>query len=318
MKRDKKGVLIPFYSGNQLLKKIPELAQIAKVTVASITNIDSTNIHPKLWTQLAGKIKENYSSYDGFVITHGTDTIAYSASALSFALQKLNKPIVFTGAQKPLDDVTSDGRNNLLNAVLVACMNLPEVCIVFGSKILRGNRATKISESSLDAFDSPMEAVLGEVSLEPKLVNTSKKIHRESDLQFQQQYNSNVIVLTLHPGLPVSFLEKLIHSDCEGIILQAFGAGNVPDQLVPVLKQANKLHIPIVVLSQCSQGITQMQLYQVGFQTLEEGAIPGNDMTLEAAVTKLMWILAYTKDMKKIKQLFSTNLAGEVTTANKL
>lgn len=316
MKRDKKGVLVPFHSDDQLLVKIPELTKIAKITIENVTNIDSTNMHPDIWTKLAQKIKENYSLYDGFVITHGTDTMAYSASALSFALQKINKPIVFTGAQKPLDDLTSDGRNNLLNALFVACMDLREVCIVFGSKILRGNRATKTSESNLDAFDSPMEAPLGEVRLEPKLVSLQNRTYADSKLSFQPHYNPNIIVIEVHPGLPCTFLEKIIQSGCEGIILKAFGAGNIPDQLIPALQRANKLHIPVIILSQCSQGMTQMQLYQVGYQTLEAGAIPGGDMTLEVTVAKLMWVLAYTKDLKEIKKVFSISLAGEMTTAN--
>ncbi len=313
MKKNSKGTLYPYYNGDRLLTMIPELKTIADCRVEDITNIDSTNMKVEIWSTLAQKIFTYYKKYDGFIIIHGTDTLAYTASALSYALKNIDKPVIFTGAQKPLDDITTDGRNNLLNSGLAALMNLPQICIVFGSKILRGNRSTKVSESSLDAFDSPMVEPLGEISLELKLKHKIEGKNIRKQLACQSDFNPKVIVISLQPSLPVNFLMKILETDCRGVVLKAFGAGNIPIHIVTFLKKARSAEVPVVILSQCSKGITQMQLYQVGYQALEAGAIAGRDMTLEAAVTKLMWGLAYHKKLKEIRKLFNTDLAGEIS-----
>lgn len=316
MKRNNKGILSPYYDGDRLLTKVPELKTIVDFEVENITNIDSTNMSVKIWATLARKIFTYRKKYDGFIIIHGTDTMAYTASALTYALRNIDKPIIFTGAQKPLDDINSDGRNNLINSCLVAQMELAEVCIVFGSKILKGNRSTKVSESSLDAFDSPMVEPLGEISLEPKLKNQINRKNSKKQVMCQSDFNSEVIIITLQPSLPVTYLRKILDTGCKGIILKAFGAGNIPDDIIPFLKEAKSSDIPVVILSQCNKGMTQMQLYQVGYQVLEAGGIAGRDMTLEAAVTKLMWGLANIKNFSELRKLFDKNLAGEVTLSN--
>lgn len=312
MKRNKEGVLAPFYKSKILLEKVSYIKKIAKISLLEVTNIDSTNIKPQLWSTLTNIIKDNYSSYNGFVITHGTDTMAYIASALSFALGDLNKPVILTGAQKPLDDIPSDVQSNLINSVKIATDDISEVCVVFGSKILRGNRATKISESNLDAFDSPMVAPIGEISLEPKVNSFYKKVSSKNLFPNYVDFDENVVVIVLTPGLNPTYLEKII-DNYKGIILEAFGPGNLPRSLLPFLKKAKKLDIPVVIISQCRKGSTQMQLYQVGHQVIEYGAIPGYDMTVEAATVKLMWLLAQTNDVSKIRQAFKKSFAGEVT-----
>ncbi len=313
MKKDKKGVLIPFHKSNILLQQVPFLNKIAQIKIEEVTNIDSTNMKPSLWTKLAHLIEEHYHNFDSFIITHGTDTMAYTASALSFALRNLNKPVIFTGSQKPIDDIPTDAGNNLINSILLATKDLAGVCIVFGSKILRGNRATKISESSLDAFESPMVLPIGEISLEPKLTDSYKKKQKNNlSLFCQADFDENIIIAIITPGLNSAYLEKIV-DDCKGIILAAFGPGNIPDTLLPFFQKARKLSLPVIILSQCQKGITQMQLYKVGQQALKAGAIPGNDMTIEAASAKLMWILAQTKDIRKIGQAFNKSYSGEVT-----
>lgn len=311
MKRNN-GVLAPFYGGKVLLEKIPDLMKIAQITVKEITNIDSTNIDSQIWAKLAYFIKENYSRYDAFVITHGTDTLAYTASALSFALGNLDKPVIFTGSQKPIDDIPTDAKNNLTNSVLVTTYGITGVIIVFGSKILQANRTTKISESNLDAFDSPMVHSIDEISLEPKFNNLRKKTTRQNILSYKPDFGRGVISIVLTPGLNAMHLAKLL-DDYNGIILEAFGPGNIPEELLTFLKKAQKLNKPVVIISQCKKGVTKMRLYEVGFQALKYGAIPGGDMTLESAVTKLMWLLGQTKDLNKIKQAFNKNYFGEVT-----
>lgn len=311
MQRNKKGVLAPFYNAKDLLNFVPQLNQLAEISVIQLANIDSTNIEPKFWTTLAETIKKNIDQYDGFVVTHGTDTMAYTASAISFALHNIDKPIVFTGSQKPITDIPSDATNNLINAVIIVLKLKRGISIVFGTKILQGNRATKINESNLDPFDSPMVAPIGIISLEPLITSSYlPKIKKTSS--FNAEFDSSIIVVKIIPGLSHKNLDY-INKDFHGLILKGFGPGNIPKILLPFLHKAKQQELPVVILSQCRKGVTKMQLYEVGRDALLAGAIPGEDMTVEAASTKLMWLLAQTRDIKKIRQLFLTNVAGELT-----
>ena len=312
MQRNKKGGLAPFYNTKDLLNFVPQLNQLADISVIQLANIDSTNIEPKFWTILAKTIYENKTKYDGFIITHGTDTMVYTASAMSFALQNINKSIIFTGAQKPITDIPTDASSNLINAAIVASRFKVGICIVFGAKILRANRSTKVSESSLDAFDSPMVPPLGVISLEPLITSSYlPKIKKVSS--FNMTFDPNIAVIKIIPGLSSTILDSIINTDFHGLFLEGFGPGNIPKTLLPFLYKAKQQELPIVVLSQCQKGIAKMQLYKVGQDALNAGAIPGEDMTIEAASTKLMWILAQTRDVKKIRQLFLTNITGEIT-----
>lgn len=312
MKRNQSGVLAPFYNVKDLLNFVPQLNQLADISIIQLANIDSTNIEPKFWTTLAKKIKENINKYDGFVITHGTDTMAYTASAISFALHNIDKPIVFTGSQKPITDIPSDASNNLINAVIVASKFKTGASIVFGPKILRANRSTKVSESTLDAFDSPMVSPLGIISLEPLITSSYlPKIKKTSS--FNMTFDPNIAVIKIIPGLSHKNLNYIINKDFHGLILEGFGPGNIPKTLLPFLGKAKDQNLPVIILSQCIKGVARMQLYKVGKDALKAGAIPGEDMTIEAASTKLMWLLSQTQDINKIRQLFQTNIAGEIT-----
>lgn len=312
MKKDKERVLVPFYKGNVLLKKVPSLIKIAQITVKEVTNIDSTNAQPHFWSKLASTISDNYYKYDGFVITHGTDTMAYTASALSFALGNLDKPVIFTGSQKPIDDIPTDAESNLINSIIVATYDIAGVFIVFGSKILYGSRSTKVSESDLDAFDSPMVAPIGEISLVPKLNNFPKKVKIKNPLICKADFDKDVISIVVTPGLNTVYLEKMLNV-YKGIILVAYGPGNIPSGLLTFLKKARELNKPVIIISQCKKGSTKMQLYDVGYQALKYGVIAGNDMIIESAVTKLMWLLGQNYNINKIQQAFNKNYSGEVT-----
>lgn len=313
MKRNKNGALIPFYNVKDLLNFVPQLDQLAEISVIQLINIDSTNIEPKFWTILAETIKENVDKHDGFVITHGTDTMSYTASAISFALSDINKPIIFTGSQKPITDIPSDATSNLINAIIVASKFNIGVSIVFGPKILRANRTTKVSESTLDAFDSPMILPIGRIKLEPEIYSTYINEKQKNTIE-NINFDPNIIIVKLTPGLSNDNLEQIIFSNnYHGIILEGFGAGGIPDSMMPFLNKAKERELPVVVLSQCKNGMTKMNLYAVGQQAVAGGVIQGGDMTVEAASTKLMWILSQTRDIKKIKQLFKTDIAGEVT-----
>lgn len=317
MKRNKKGALSPFYNVKDLLNFVPQLDQLAEISVIQLVNIDSTNIEPKFWTILAKTIKENIDKYDGFVITHGTDTMSYTASAISFALSNINKPIIFTGSQKPIFDIDSDATSNLINAVIVASKFNIGVSIVFGTKILQGNRSSKINESNLDAFDSPFVNQLGTIKLEPE-IRTNSITTGKNNISNNINFDPNIIIVKISPGLSRHGLENIVLSNnYHGLILEGFGPGNIPDTLMLFLDKAKEKEFPIIMLSQCQNGMTKMNLYEVGQQAVVGGVIEGGDMTVEAASTKLMWILAQTRDIKKIKQLFLTDIAGEVTVTAK-
>lgn len=312
MKKNREAVLAPFYRGNSLLKKVPYLSHFAQISIKEITDIDSTNLEPNFWSKLASTIRDNYYKFDGFIVTHGTDTMAYTASALSFALGNLNKPIIFTGSQKSIDDIPTDAEGNLINSVIVATYNITGVFIIFGSKILYGNRSTKVSESNLDAFDSPMVPAVGEISLEPKLNIFPKKVKKKIPLICKADFDKDVISIVVTPGLNTTYLEKTLNF-CKGIILVAYGPGNIPSGLLTFLKKARESYKPVIIISQCKKGTTKMKLYEVGYQALKYGAIPGNDMIIESAVTKLMWLLGQNYNINKIRQAFNKNYSGEVS-----
>jgi L-asparaginase len=316
MVRKSDGLLAPADDAAQLISLAPGIEKLAEFDFKFVADIDSTNMHPGIWKTLAQTIRENYDNCDGFVIAHGTDTMAYTASALSFALRNLNKPVIITGAQKSIFDIASDAPNNLINAAKVALLDVPEVCVVFGSKILRGNRTQKISEKKLNAFWSPVVLPLGCVALEPEIVVDRVWRWRSKELEFKPDFDREVVFYQLFPGLDGKYIEAAIDRGCKGVILNAYGAGNVPNgeaSLLPVIKKAVEHNVPVIVSTQCVEGSTRM-IYEVGHCALAAGAIPAFDMTSEAAATKLMWILAQTNDLACIKEMMRTNLCGEITT----
>lgn len=312
MKKNGKGVLAPFFDAAELLDMVPAMKNLADISIRQVANIDSTNMTPQTWSTLAQTVKETYDSFDGFIVTHGTDTMAYTASALSFALDGLDKPVIFTGAQKPLQDVPGDAINNLVNALLVALKGVSGVYIVFGTKILQGNRASKVSESNLDAFDSLTVSSVGTIALEP-VISHPVVLPKRTALTSRPKFDEHVLVVTVTPGLDRKYIDAAVAAGCHGVILEGYGPGNIPQWLLPCIKELTEKQIPVIILSQCRNGIPHMQLYEVGANTLEAGAISGGDMTVEAAVTKLMWILATTRDLKEIRKAFQTNFSGEVT-----
>ncbi len=316
MVKDKKlDAYIPAKTPDELLTVAPKLHQEFEIAINTIDNIDSTNIQLWHWQKIAQAVYANYKTYDGFVVTHGTDTMAYSASAVSFALQNLGKPVVFTGAQLPPDDLSTDAQLNLTNAFRVASMNIAEVLIVFGTEIIRGNRASKQSETDFNAFWSPIYPPLGKIRTKIDLYGAYTK-RTDRKLILQPAFEENVFVLTITPGMNPRYFDALLDAGVKGIVLNAFGAGNVPNQyqsLIPSIQKATKRGIPVVVSSQCLGGTARMLLYEVGVTALAAGAISAGDMTLEATTTKLMWVLKQTKNMMKIKKIMQSDLVGELS-----
>lgn len=280
------------------------------------TLIDSSNIQLEDWAKLASIIQENYEKYDGFVILHGTDTMAYSASALSFMLQGLDKAVVFTGSQIPLAQPRTDATNNLLNAIEFS--RLPdnrEVSICFDSLLLRGNRAKKVHSSSLRAFESPNFQPLGIAGIKVNLHQTLPPI-RQSNFHIPA-FSQQVAQLHLYPGITDTQLDAILTDhQIKGVVMLSYGAGNPPDNnqhLMKRLQEARERGVTIVNLTLCASGSVIQGAYATGAKLNQLGVVPGGDMTVEAAFTKLHFLLATEADATQIRQKMAENLCGELS-----
>jgi L-asparaginase len=296
----------------KILKEIePNLNQLAVYDIEYIANIDSTNITTREWDLIIQKIYDRYDHYDGFVITHGTDTMAYTASALSIAIQNLGKPVVLTGSQLPAVKIENDARRNLINAIRVAIMDVSGVFIVFDEKIILGSRASKASESKLNAFTTVNDNDIGEISIKIKFKNEVEK-RKDTTLNIIKGFESDIIVFTLTPGCDSSDLEFLLNNQrIKGIIIRAFGTGNIPYSFENFFKKAKKKKLPIIISSQCLHGKTEMAAYDVGKRALQLGVIEGLDQSLEMLTVKLMWALKKYK-YEDLKRVMHNNYSGEV------
>jgi L-asparaginase len=312
----KTGALQPAKTGRDLLEMIPGLDEKVSIDVHHLFNMDSSSMTPVEWSKIAETIHEHYDDYDGFVIAQGTDTMAYSASAVSYVLQNLGKPVVFTGSIVPMTELGADGRNNLIYACLVATLNLAEVCIVFGNKIIRAVRSKKNHESFVDVFHSPSFPLLGEIERPIRLCDWTTKRHAGA-LTYKPGFDSRVMRVTIFPGFSAEVLTALIERDdvC-GLLLEGFGPGNLPageSSLLPSLQRAQELKKPVMVASQMEKSQVNLHAYQAGFQALEYGVVSAGDMTSEAALTKLMWALAQSDDYAIVCRLLETAVAGEMS-----
>lgn len=300
----------------ELLQRSPLLQTEFSIKTKTITMIDSTNIQPHHWMEIVKTIVGNYHHYDGFVVIHGTDTMAYTASALSFALGNLGKPVVFTGSQVPPDILGSDAIGNMVNACMTATMDFAEVAISFGTVILRGNRCIKISESERNAFISPVFPPLGSIRLQPELTYDGVRRRHGGKIELANTFDGSIAVMKIVPGIDPRILNSIIDTEIDGLIVESFGPGNIPNQeqsLLPAIARARRKNIPVLVSTQCIYGTTRMYLYEVGQRALKLGVIPTGDMTPEAAFVKLKWGLGQGMDAEGITKLFGKDIAGEVT-----
>lgn len=299
-----------------LRKEVPELSQLADLTSEDLFYEDSSDFNRSHWIRLAEFIYDKYDYYDGFVILHGTDTMAYTASALSFALQHLSKPIIMTGSQVPMSNIRSDARRNLVNAIEMATMPLNEVAICFNDYVYRGNRATKMSIGDFDAFGSPNYQPLAEIGLNIELNNREQLISDEP-LRLNTRFDNRLFVLKIYPGLNPDYLFKLGLHRLRAIVVEAFGSGNFPVKgeysLLPFLRKCREHNIIVAVTSQAAYDAVDLSKYSSGREALKLGALSARDMTTEATVTKLMYLLGNYDSQDTVSELFQTSLAGEIT-----
>ncbi len=283
--------------------------------------LDSANMNLKDWIKIAKDIKENYDEYSGFVILHGTDTMAYTASALSFMLENLGKPVIITGSQIPLFEIRNDARDNLIASMILATNpKLHEVCLYFGNTLMRGNRATKVSSSSLNAFESPNYPPLGTAGVSIVLDNNAimplSTSEGKEKLELFEIKDQQIAMLKVFPGMQVEIMNNLITKNLKGIVLEAYGAGNIPNEnreLSKIFKKATENGTIIVVCTQCLRGSANIGEYEASKGLIDAGAISGFDMTPSAAVTKLYYLLSKNYSIEKTKELMQTNLRGELT-----
>ncbi len=287
--------------------------------------IDSSNVSIDFWVELANCIEKNYEDYDGFVVLHGSDTMSYTASALSFMLKNLNKPVVLTGSQLPLGVIRTDGRDNIINAIEVSAAHIdetpiiPEVCICFENKIYRGNRTFKNNAENFQAFMSPNYPPLAEVGVKIKYNFEAILKPNFKKLSVIKNLNRNIAVLKLFPGIRPEVIRSVIETNgLKALILETYGSGNAPtsqDFIDELLRAINK-NILIVNVTQCKRGSVQMGKYETGKQLEEIGVLGGFDITTESAVTKLMYLFGANKELHEIRQLFQKPIRGEMSIEN--
>lgn len=323
MTYDANGVLVPF-DFSLILSQLPTLRNLfLDLTVISFeVPIDSSNIQPDHWKMIGTIIYENYHDQDGFVVLHGTDTMSFTASAISFMLRGLTKPVIFTGAQLPISETRSDARENLITSLEIASARkdgkaiVPEVCVYFDYELIRGNRSKKVESMHFDAFESENYPSLAKAGV--KIDYNHASIHQSLDnapLQFLQKLDTNISILKLFPGITQKTVQSILKTpDLKAVVLETFGSGNAPSVpwFIESVKDSIDNGLIVLNISQCPGGMVVQGKYETSKALGDIGVISGRDMTLEAAVTKLMVLLgAY--DLLEVKQLINKPMAGEIT-----
>lgn len=284
----------PLLDGKELLAKVPKLESLGVIDIVELMQLDSTNIQPKDWVQMAQAVEERYAGYDGFIITHGTDTMAYSSSALYYMLENLQKPVIFTGSQLSLVEDGSDAPDNLLLAMYGAVSGVPGVYIAFHNKLMQGNAVKKLCTENFDGFYSinvPDVAVLENEKIKWNI--SSDSLDTEKEFKINTAIDTHVAVFEVFPGFNTDIIKMAVDGGCKGIVLKGYGAGNVPSEdsgnsFLPAIDYAVEKGVKVVLTTQCIYDGTASERYEVGASALRHGVISGGDLTVEAILAKLM------------------------------
>ncbi len=306
------GVLAPSTPAPDLLPFVPALERVADITGQVVCNVDSSDMSPTLWANLAKTIAEQHDAYDGFVVLHGTDTMSFTATALSFMLHGRHKPVVFTGSQRPLAEARTDARTNLVHSAIAATMDIPEVSLYFGSHLFRANRTTKTSIHAYEAFSSPNHPPLLEMGVDIDIA--SPPLRRTEPLTIRSDCASDIAVLSLFPGMTPSTLRGLVDHGNRVVILRGFGEGNLPQNGWPeAIRAATAAGSHVVINSQCRAGSSCSGRYIGSALAEQAGALFAGDMIGEAVVVKAMWLLGQGATGDQFREKFRTPIAGELT-----
>ena len=327
MKQDMKDLTLKPFDFSQILDEVPEIRKFAfKIDTYSFEPpIDSSDVEPSLWQDLARLIKDKYEDYDGFIILHGTDTMSYSASALSFMLDGLTKPVIFTGSQLPIGVPRTDGKENLISAVEIASAKdkdghpaVPEVCVCFDSLLMRGNRSTKVNSEVFRAFQSPNFPPLAEAGINIRYNN--EYIRKPNDwyqsLTINTELDTRGSILKIHPGITPEVVRNILcGKDTRAIIMETYGSGNAPtrDWFLDIVKESSAMNKIIVNVTQCLAGTVNMNIYANGKALERAGVIDGYDSTTESALAKLFYLMGKSRDNEWVKAMMGRNLKGEIS-----
>lgn len=295
-------------------KYLPMLNKIANIEVKIPFNLDSSDIGPVEWEKTYEIVYDNKDNFDGFVVIHGTDTLVYNSTALSFLLSDFNKPVIFTGSQRPLSEIRTDAASNLINSVELATKEINEVGICFGSNLFRANRTKKVSIESYHGFESPNCQPLATIGLNIK-INNNLILQKQSTIHLKPIFNSKILNIRVYPGLMPDYYHEVINN-IKAIIIEGFGAGNFPaadKKWVNFINKCIDKNILVIMGSQALHGKVDLELYKSAKEAKQSGAISLKDMTFEAALVKLMVLFGNYSDIEKIKEFFNSSLAGEVT-----
>jgi L-asparaginase len=326
MIKDYKTNVLHAFDFDHIYKSIPELNHL-NCSIESISfekPIDSSNMNPSHWESIAKIIQDNYKKVDGFVVLHGSDTMAYTASAISFMFENLSKPVIFTGSQLPIGHLRTDAKENMITAIEIAAAQkksgkpkVAEVCIYFEYKLYRANRTTKTSAEQFEAFSSPNYPELAESGVHLKFNKSALlTVGNDTELIYRKINKHNIVLLKIFPGITKEVVQHIFNTPkLEGIILEAYGSGNAPTDMwfIDLLKDALHRKIPIIDITQCVAGSVMLGKYETSAELLRLGLINGYDITSETAVSKLLYLLSTDETNGNLKELFETPLRGEIT-----